>query len=369
MESQLLHDQKVHTAPSDQITVSCYVNEIPLFTEAELARLYGHIHSSLAFFSTSRTTENVSTYVVLQGCQPTTLLLFQYKNGVVDVFNQMIFISQEEIYRFAQYIFEKFSLAHVICFRAIRTDLQTLMFPYQRHNSKEDWVINLPATPNEYTASLGKATRENVKRYSRRIVRDHPSFTQRFYIEESIDEQDIRKIIELSEARISAKKKKFAIDDEETKRIIKLIKQCGFANIIQIEGRLCAAIIGYRVGSGYKAEIVAHDSKYDRYWIGTLCYYMAICGSIVHGAKKFHMGGGRYEYKARLLGVRQDMDCVEIYRSYAHLAFNPCRVTKTAINSYIRRIKIWLLEHEKSFITQTILHFLYHLRNLGRWIG
>ena len=352
-------------APSDEITVSCYINEIPPFAENELARLYGHIHSSLAFFKTSRPTEYVSTYVACQHGRPITLLIFRCRKGTVDVYNEMISISQAEIERFACYVFEHFSEVQVISFKAIQSDVQRTRFPFQRYNAKENWVIDLPATPEEYTSRLGKATRDNVRRYRKRLVRDHPSFDYRFHVKNTIDGQQVREIIELSKARISAQKKKFGIDDDEAQRIIRLARECGFVNMMQIGGRLCAGTVSYYVGSDYLAEVVAHDSRYDNYWLGTLCYYLTICESITRGAKKFHMGGGRNEYKTRLLGVRQDMDCLEIYRSYGHMALNLRRVAKTALYGAVRKIKVWLLEREKSVITQSVFRSLYVLRRLA----
>lgn len=347
--------------PSDKITVSWY-EAIPPFAETELARLYGHIHSSLAFFKTSRPTESVGTYVAWQGDRPIAMLVFQCKNGKVDVYNEMISISEEEIHRFACHVFEHFSKVDIISFKALQSDLKRLPFPFQRHNSKENWVIDLPATPDEYTARLGKATRENVRRYRKRLVRDYPSFNHQVHINDEIDEQNAREIIELSKVRISSKKKKFGIDDEEAQRIFRLAKECGIANVMRIDDRLCAGTLSYCVGSEHLAEVVAHDTHYNEYRLGTLCYYVTICESITRGAKRFHMGGGRNEYKTRLLGVRQDMDRLEIYRSYRHMMLNPHRVLKTTIQASVRRVKVWLLERENSLVTRSVFRSLHLFR-------
>ena len=352
------------TAARDEITESCYVGEIPAFAEVELARLYGHIHSSLPFFRTSRPADSVSTYVAWKDGKPLTLLVFRRASGKVDVYNEMFVIAADEVCRFAHYIFKHFDDVDVISFKAVRTDMQRLPFPFQRHDAKENWEIDLPATPEEYTARLGKATRENVKRYRRRLLRDHPSFEHQFQVAGEIDEQQVREIIELSRARITSKKMKFGMDEAEVMRIVRLAKECGFVTVLRIGGRVCAGTVSYCVGTEYLAEVVAHDSRYDAYWIGALCYYMTICESISRGAKKFHMGGGRNEYKTRLLGVRHDMDRIDIYRSYGAMGRNLDAVMKIAAGAVVRRVKVWLLDREKSVVTQSVFRVLHALRKL-----
>ena len=352
------------TAQSSEITISCYLHEIPPFVERDLVRLYGHLFSSLPFFRIFKSLEDVSTYVVRQGGQAITVLLFRYKEGEIDVFNEMIRIDEAELQRFASYMFAKFDRACVISFKAIQTNLQSLPFPFQQHNAKDDFVILLSRMPQDYTARLGKATRANIKRYMKRLVQNHPSFSYQFYEKEDIDEQHIRAIIDLSKDRISARKKKFGVDENETQGLIRLAKVCGMVNVVRINGRLCAGTISYRTGSGYIAVVNAHDAQFDEYWLGTLCYYLTICESMVRGGKAFHMGGGRYEYKKRLLGVRQDMDRIEIYRSYRHCVLRFDRVVKTLFASWVRKLKLWVLAREKSLISQLVIRILHFYRVL-----
>ena len=348
----------------DEITEVCYLNGIPAFAETELARLYGHVHSSVPFFRTSRPADCICTYVAWQNGVPIALLVFRRRKGVVHVYNELVSIPGDEINRFARYIFQHFKSVNVISFKGVQSDIRRLSFPHQCYNSKENWEIDLPSTPEEYTARLGKATRENVKRYRKRLLRDHPSFTQGFYTRGEIDEQQVREIIELSKTRISAKRMKFGMDEAEIARIVRFAKERGFVCVMYIGGKICAGTVSYCVGSEYLAEVVAHDSRYDAYWLGTFCYYTTICESISRGARKFHMGGGRNEYKTRLGGVRRDMRRIEIYRSYGCMAHNLDRVASIAAAGCVRMIKVWLLEREKSLITQSVFRFQHALRRL-----
>jgi uncharacterized protein (DUF1697 family) len=351
---------------SEEITVACHEREIPSFVESELERLYGHIYSSLAFFRLFKPPHNVSTYVARRGGRATAVLVFRCENGKVEVFNEMIRIDEEEIGRFAEYIFARFPSVSVISFQAIQTAVQTLPFPCQQYNEKEEFAIMLPATPDEYTASLGKATRSNIKRYTRRLAQNFPSFTHRTYENEEVDEQHVRDIINISKVRMTGKKKKFSVDETMTEGLVRLAKACGFVNVVMVDDRLCAGSISYRIGSNYFAFVNAHDAEFDSYWLGTLCYYFTICESILRGGKQLHMGWGRYDYKSRLLGVQQDFDSLVIYRSYAHVILNCGSVVKTAVKGHLRRLKLWLQDPQRqnSVMSRAAVNLIFVLRKV-----
>jgi hypothetical protein len=352
---------------SEDIAIDCYDSEIPSFVESELERLYGQIYSSLAFFRLFKPSDNVSTYVVRRGGEAITVLVFRRENGRVEVFNEMIRIDAGEIDRFADYIFRRFPSVSFITFEAVQTDLQSLPFPRQQYNDKEEFVIMLPATADEYTANLGKSTRTNIKRYSKRLAQNFPSFTYTTYENEEINEEQIRGIINISKLRMAGKKKKFSVDAKMADGLVKLAKTCGFVSAATVDDRLCAGTIAYRIGSSYFAFVNAHDPDFDEYWLGTLGYYSTICESIARGGRRMHMGWGRYEYKSRLLGVQQDFDRVVIYRSYARMALNFDSVARTAVRGHVRRLKLWLQDPQRQngFLSRLAVNSIYLLRKIG----
>jgi len=176
----------------------------------------------------------------------------------------------------------------------------------------------------------------------------------------------VRDILALSRSRIEAKKMKFGLDEADEARVVSLAKECGFVTVLRVGGQICAGTISYCVGSEYLAHMIGHDSRYDAYWVGALCCYTTICESISRGAKKFHMGGGRNEYKTRLLGVRRDMDRIDIYRSFGHLFLHLDEVLKAGVRVVKRKAKVWLLEREKGRVTQSVFRVLHALRRLRR---
>jgi len=138
IEGRLMESATGAGAPARCAEVSehCYLNEIPAFAESELARLYGYIHSSLAFFRTFRPRDGVNTYVTWRDGVPVTLLVFRCDGRRVDVYNEMCFIPGADIGRFARYVFSHFDRVHIISFKGVLTDPSHLPFPTLRYTTR-----------------------------------------------------------------------------------------------------------------------------------------------------------------------------------------------------------------------------------------
>jgi hypothetical protein len=353
---------------SEEITISCYENEVPSFVEAEMDQLYQHINSSLSHFGVRRRAREASTYIVRRGNQAIAILLFKREKGKVSVINELIKIEEEELLRFANYIFTTCKSVSTISFSFIQKDVRRLPFPCQQFNSSEDIVLTLPATPKEYFASLGKNMRRNIKRYMETLTHDFPSYRYQVYEKEEIGEQEIREIINLNRTRISGKNIVFGITQEETAWIVELVKTCGLVGIATIDGRICGGAIAFRIGENYFMHIIGHDPKYNEYSLGILCYYFTICEGILRGGKEFHFSWGRYEYKYRLLGVQRDMASLDIYRSYKSYLLNTDVVLKNAVKTYMQRTKMQILDMERqtSFTARLLTKAIKFLRRIKR---
>lgn len=331
------------------VIVTCY-EHIPDFAAAELERLYSSIFSSLALFAVYEAGfDKTRAYVVREDGEITTLLLFRIEGRRVKVLNEVMRLESHEIQRFARNIFARYPNVGTISFHAIHADLQRMSFPYQAHNCLEDMVLDLPATEQEYLSHLGKNTRRNLKRYGERLQRTFPSFEFATFERDKIDQQDIRDIVQLNQARMACKHKKSIIDDAETERIISLTRSHGVIGVARIDGVICAGAISYQVGDHYYLSVLAHAPEYDDYWIGILCCYQTIQECIRRGGKVFHFLWGRYDYKSILLAQRRDLNHVEIYRSWPSMCLNPVGFVRTFNAGKLRQLhlKAYALRHQK----------------------
>ena len=326
-------------------TISLYENAVPAFVEPELDALYGHVFSSMAQFRVYNGIDgNTHTYVARGSGKTSAILLFRRDGRRVQVLNEQIAMDAAEINRFARYVFDTWPAVDVIRFPAILADGDALAFPHQQFYRTEDIVLKLPATPDDYLAALGKATRKNFKYHGNRLKRNFPALTFEVWINGKIPASHVRDIIELNRARMAAKNKGSDIDTEETERLTKLVRQSGLISAMLLDGRVVAGTICSRVGGNYFMHINSHDPAYDDARLGKLCCFMTICDCIARGGKEFHFMWGRFEYKYLLLGVQQDYDELTIYRSHVHMLLHSTAALRTACSGYSREWKFRLLD-------------------------
>jgi hypothetical protein len=344
---------------SNNSCATIYEGTIPTFVEPALEQLYENVFSSLGFLDLYSQTDRMSTYVAHNDGRPSAVFLFRRIGRELRVFNEGLQLDAAEVDRFARDMFARFPDIGTIAFNAVRSGLLRLSRPCQQFACSEDIVVPLPATIDDYHGQLGKSTRKNIKRYLGKLKREFPEMQHEIFMRDAAAESDIRAILSLNRARMAAKAKVSAYDEEETRRLIRLVQKCGLVSVLRLNGKLCAGEIATRVGSRYFAHVGGHDERFDAYRLGTLSCYLAICECIRQGGKAFHFLWGQYAYKYMLAGVQQELSHLRIYRSRLHVWMNGNRTLPIAINAGIRRIKCAL---RKSPTAQIALHTLSNLR-------
>jgi ribosomal protein S18 acetylase RimI-like enzyme len=340
--------------------VECFIGEIPDFVEEELARRYECLHSSLPFFRVYRSLSNVNCYVARRGAELAEILLFAVDGHCIDVLNEMIGIAPHDLKDFAETVFTYFPRVDLIRFHALDTVPDQLGFPVQHYNAKDTFVIDLPATPEDYVASLGKSTRASLRQQMNYARKNIPGFAVEYFTGEAIREGDLRTIARLSEDRINIQGANVRHDVE---RIRALAKQCGFVGIVTVDGRIRAGSINYRIGSSYFGAVIAFDPAYQRYGFGKLCTVETICESIRRGGRRFYLGGGIFGFKERLLGRKVDMDQLQIYRSRARLLANPGHFGRFFVQGNVRRLKRFVNQRRDSPAGKIVFKFFYAYQN------
>lgn len=319
----------------DDIKISLFENDIPDSIEHDLECLYQHLYSTLAHHRAyGGLGPGTIAYVARRNDIPVAVLLLRHEKNTVRVLNEQIQIDPRELNRFARYVFTHFPSVNVVLFHAVRTEAQRIRFPCQHFLCTEDIVLDLPAKVDDYRARMGKATRSYLNRYMNKLHRDFPSARHEVYQQDEIDRCHLQQIIDMNRARMADRNRESYIDDMEAERIINLAQRCGMLSVITIDGRVCAGAINFRIGDHYFLKVVAHDSVYNDYRLGTLCCYLAICECIARGGKEYHFLWGRYDYKYRLLGVQRDLDHVAVYRSRTHMLLNGRMVLRNLLHQH-----------------------------------
>jgi hypothetical protein len=330
---------------SHDITISFFEDAIPDSIESEMEQLYQNPYSTLAHHRAyGDLAPDISTYVARKSGMAVAVLLLRRDRDRVQVLNEQIRLAPEELNRFVRYIFASFAGVNVILFHAVDTQVQRMPFPCQHFSCTEDIVLELPPTVQDYRARLGKATRSYISRYLNKLRRDFPTLRHEVYRKGDIGEHRLRQIIDMNRARMAGKNRESYIDEDEARRIVELAARFGLVSVLTIDGRVCAGAINYRIGDNYFLKVIAHDSAYDDYRIGTLCCYLSICECIERGGKEYHFLWGRYEYKYRLLGVQRDLDHVTVYRSRTQVMLNGRMALRNTVDRYLWRARSSMMD-------------------------
>jgi CelD/BcsL family acetyltransferase involved in cellulose biosynthesis len=328
-------------------TVTHYDHQVPPFAEAEMDRLYESEFSSLAHFRVYGGAENASTYLARDGDEIRALLLFRRERNRVRVINEWMQLDAREVKRFTDYIFATFPSVSVITFHAALPEVGAIVRPYQQKIGGENIQVMLPADVDTYVASLGSATRKNIKRHKNKLERDFPTFAFHTYVREEADEAVIREIVRFNRARMTGKGKVSVIDEEYLGRLISMIRERGFVTAVTIDGRVCAGAITFRIGDTFVSRVSAHDPAYDAHRLGMVCCFLTICECIRRGGKRFDFMWGQYEYKTALLGVYRELQDLYVYRSLLHQMLNGDTALKVAFAGRMLKAKQRLLAAAK----------------------
>ena len=291
---------------------------VPLRVEAAIAKLYGSLYSSIPLLAIyDSLTPDVCSWTLQHGGKPVAIFLFHARSSVATVINEGMRVETAHAREFCRWVFAHFPRVSAVRFSNVEWKADgKLAYPCQHFPSLENIVLSLPASQEEYHASLSKNLRRNLKRYPERLLRDYPDYHCEFISGDKIADSDVRAIVGLNIERMASKHKQSAYDDEETGRILRLVRQCGLVGVARIGGRVAAGAISFVTGENVALSILAHDPVYNDYSLGILCAFQTIQHCIGRGAREFHFLWGRYDYKF-LLGARErPLSRVVIYRSW-----------------------------------------------------
>ena len=348
----------------DHTVIEYYEGEIPAFVEAELSRLYGNIYAALPQLQISGALEYLHIYVVRKNHIAVTVLLLRKEARRVRVLNEGIKINDCLVAQFSDYIFRRFSPVGSISFNAVEAQISHLPFPHHQFDFLEDIVLTMPGTTDAYFSLLGKSTQRFLTRYLHKLKRDYPGFQFEVQAGAAIQEQHVRKIMQLNQDRMAGKHKQADTCDRRIEHILRLSRRNGFIGLIRIKGEIFAGTINFRERDNFFLNTVAHDSGFDDYRLGTLCCYLTICECIRQGGNEYHFLWGEYDYKYRLKGQRRRLDHLVVYRSRRHLMLDMRTVAGNVRRDYTRRFKRWLHAIEKQAGIGS--RFVHRASNLGR---
>ena len=310
---------------------------IPGFAGPSLEALYGSLYSSLPQLSLGNL-DNVNTY--LAGSANGTHALFLYtRNGrSARVVNEGMRISAADAARFAAQLFRRWPETDRIAFHAIALDDSPAGQPTIRFVLDEDILIDLPASEAGYLASLGKSTRKSLRqRLARAQGLCHCLVPGR-----EVDAPLVEQLIDFNRARLSAKQRVSALDSRAAHQLLALVRACGMASVVRLNGRLCGGTLACRFGEDVYSLVNAHDPAFDHLGMGNLSRHLMIVAAIDAGARRFHLLGGNFSSKRSCGARRQALQHLLIYRNRWRMATDLPHIVAMAMRALRYRVGVAL---------------------------
>ncbi len=346
------------------VTVVIQMGEPSLSVDAEMQRLYGNIHSTLAHLRIyGGLSEVTHTYIARRRGLPLAVFLLSVDGDTVRVINEGMIVCEEELDRFASAVFARWPGVRAISMHAVRSEVGHLRLPFQQYACTANIVLPLPANVEEYVVTLGKNMRRNLRRYMDKLKRDFPSMRHEVFEKEAASEQHIRDIIDLNRVRIAGKNLRYGLDPE-VENVIALTRECGMVMVMTIDGRVAGGSVGYFAGDTYFFKVISHDPKYNDYSAGILCCFLTICECITRGCKEYNFMWNEYEYKFALGAHVRDLHHLAVYRSRFHLLLKPRMAAENALNALRRRASTLLETAKPEELSKGELAALRLLRGL-----
>lgn len=319
-----------------------YEAGIPEFVESALEALYETHMTTLLRFGQYYPLDCARTYVCRVGGDLRSVIVFRQEGSGVMVYNEQIKISPEEVLRFTRAVFAAYPDVSRISWYAVDAGVDLLPYPYLRLSCLEDISFELPPSVSHYSEMLGKNMSYHIKRYNKKLNASVQDVRRTFLSGAEVPDETIRQITGFSRMRMTAKGQRCYHTDQEIGKTIALVRRYGLVYTVTIGNELAAGVIVLRIGTTHTLQVLAHDPRYDRFSLGTLCCYDVIANAITEGARRFNFGWGRFEYKNRLAGRTTELFRIDAYRTTAALLRDMPAVCQRALLTGRRRAKLWL---------------------------
>ena len=359
---------------STDIISEIYKHSVPDFASKALDRLQGSLYASARYLQLSdsdRTPPN--TWVGYRSGEIISVLLFRINHKSVNVLCEVVTIDASQIDAFAACVFSNFSGIRHISFNAVSVSQPPCSLPSQYFAFSENYVLTLPASTEAYMAMLGKSTRQSVRGYRNRLLRDFPDFSWTSYTcDELTIEQQRQLVLTLQQFKrdsMTARGKSPVIDEVETQHFLMMATECGLFGIARVNGRICAGAFSCRVGDSYVMLLSASDPAMSLYRLGLLTCLWSVGDCISRGGRQCHLLWGRYQYKHQLLAVPKALYRLTVYPSFLQMLGQPFTVLRMYFGGCYVHILQFLQSHLQSEKNPAWRWLYYRLRYLKKMSG
>ena len=292
-----------------------YPAGIPDGVADELPALYGTLLSTVDWFE-------VQDEVMATGAcileRPRHVLLFYRNKDTVEILNKEFAIAPLDAERACRALFRALPRA-----RRIHVEIMfppgELRLPKRVLYGTDHMVIDLPASADAYTASLGKKTRQQVRRSRRDIEKERGPITVETISPVGDVDELLSTLISWKNLRFNAKGRT-TLWQENPKAagyVAELARRRGRVRIASIAGARAAIQFLFPVGASMYVMQSGFDPTFSSYGLGLLETYDIACEAIEEGLLRLSLFWGEEGHKAHLGARPRRATRLSVFRSQA----------------------------------------------------
>lgn len=288
---------------------------LPLKYESFLIEKYGSYITTCRYIEIYYPAYQLNYMLVYQESKLIELLIFGNSGNFSKCFNSLVEIDQEIITECTRKLFEIYP-----SIQKIKIDASYVNYEFEKsvlHSTSDDYILNLPASIEDYNSKLGPKTRKHLRQRIERLKREFEevNFVVKCGVE--IDENIIDKIIQFNHDRMTVKGKKSGINQTYKNYRYRYSQYYGFVAYMELNGEIVAGCITTILNNHIFLHVVAHNNDFSKYNVGEVCVYNLLQATIEKQISSVHFLWGASELKNRLLAKSHLIFSYYIYRNYS----------------------------------------------------
>lgn len=282
---------------------SVLLGPIPDELFAELPELYHSLFSTREWFESHETWRPVGACVLDEPRH--VLILGDEGSRTLRVYNKTFAMAPADVVRACRAIFRASPQTNRLHFN-VGFPPRLLGLPLRELGHTDHYVVPLPATMQEYEASLGKSTRRNLRLYDNRLRRAHPEASSEVYVPDAGQAAALLdRLVAWKIARFSARGRTTYWEtrrDEHDALLQLLLTAGGVAQVTLIDDEPAAVTLIFFTGGTATAQEWAHDPRYEPLHLGFISLRDAVRLAIDRGAQRMDLLWGNGDFKERFGG-------------------------------------------------------------------
>jgi hypothetical protein len=291
-----------------------YVGAVPAGLADELPGLYSSLPCTQEWFTYHDRVRAVAACVL---DAPRHVLLVRLAGDTIEVLNKTFAIAPPDVARACGALFRAFPAARRIHLEVLFPPSE-LRAPRRVLAGTDHWVVRLPDSVEAYTASLGASTRRNLRRYEKRLRRDHP--------EVSVRVEDGSRSAERFERFVAWKRSWFASQGRTSmwdtepglaEGFVELARSRGEIQVVSCGGEEVSIVFAFPVGHAMYGAQAAFSHDLQEYHLGLLALYWLAGDAIERGITELNLMWGTGYYKERLGAEPVRATGLSVFRSQA----------------------------------------------------